>query len=205
MIFEYNEDYYKQNNYVSYLERYERYNRLMNELHYDLFKKINLDKEISSNPILDFGCAVGFTVHSLQNLGYNVHGYDISNWAINYGIEHKFLSENNTIRSISDVYSKNWSLVISLDVLEHLSHENLYDFIKNIKSKFIIMRVPVSKEDNGKYILNISENDKTHVIRWTSERWDKEFQSFGYLKMFTINLGNMYESDGVHCVMYKHE
>ena len=47
-----------------------------------ILKKYNISKTAK---IFDFGCGSGYTVSFLQSEGYNAHGSDVSNEAIEYG------------------------------------------------------------------------------------------------------------------------
>jgi hypothetical protein len=73
MIFD--ETYYRQGNYTSYLDREKRYYKTAEELS-NFLKSVKLDEL----PFLDYGCAVGFLMSGFLNLKYEVadiHGYDV--------------------------------------------------------------------------------------------------------------------------------
>lgn len=201
---QYSESYYTQNNYASYLEREDRYNRLAEDLHYDLFRKINFDKELEGESVLDFGCAVGFLVKALTKLGYDTYGYDISKWATDYAVN---VVQNRKKQIITELEhlrgSESIKFMIALDVFEHLKEDELNDVFQNIKFKYLLIRIPVTNVTGGKYVLQVSENDPTHHIRWTKDDWDTFFKKHGFTQMFTLNLGSIYDTDGVFCAMYK--
>lgn len=87
MSTEFDERYYNCNNYVGYLSRQERYERMAQEIHHDLFRRLCLNyKHV---PVIDYGCSVGFIVKAFNDLGYyEITGYDVSKWAIEYGNDH---------------------------------------------------------------------------------------------------------------------
>jgi 2-polyprenyl-3-methyl-5-hydroxy-6-metoxy-1,4-benzoquinol methylase len=201
---QYSESYYTQNNYASYLEREDRYKRLAEDLHYDLFRKINFDKELSGKSILDFGCAVGFLVKALTNLGYDTYGYDISKWATDYAVNVVKNKDDRIVTDFNDLRRPNfYKLMIALDVFEHLEEYELADVLDNVNCEYMLIRIPVTRVTWGKYILQVSENDPTHHIRWTKDDWDGFFEGHGFTQMFTLNLGSIYDTDGVFCAMYK--
>ena len=73
----FDQEYYESNNYTNYLYRQDRYIRLSEEVS-DFLDKMNLLKE----PVLDFGCAVGFLFKGLEKRVDECYGVDISEWAL---------------------------------------------------------------------------------------------------------------------------
>lgn len=203
---QYPESYYTQNNYASYLEREDRYKRLAEDLHYDLFRKINFDKELKGESILDFGCATGFLVKALTNLGYETYGYDISKWATDYAVKTVGNAEEKIITNFDDlVGAESYKLMIALDVFEHLEVKQLKDVFNTVFCQYLLVRIPVTKITDGKYVLQVSENDPTHRIRWTKADWDTFFERNDFTLMFTLNLGSIYDTEGVFCAMYQRQ
>ena len=200
----FDECYYTNNNYASYLERKERYKQLVLELHHEFFPKIGLGN-INDEPILDFGCAVGFIVRSLKDLSYtNIVGYDVSQWAIDYG-KRQFSLEKELTSSRNKILDKNYKLVLALDVLEHLTQEELDETLLNLKTDFLVVRMPVTAENGKKYILEVSERDETHLIRWTKHTWVSKFESYNYIPLVPLQLHNIYDTDGVMCAIFRHK
>ena len=74
---QFTEDYYKTNNYVDYLDRGEKYERLAHEI-YSFLRSLN----VNDGPTLDFGCAVGHFLFALEKYIPDSYGVDISDWAI---------------------------------------------------------------------------------------------------------------------------
>lgn len=200
MIEVFNEEYYTGNNYTSYLERSERYERMVQELHYDFFRKLGLDFTQSS--ILDFGCAVGLVVNALQKskIGDNVAGYDVSKWAVSYGQEK--LKLNNLTNDYLAVLKNEYDLTYALDVLEHMSNDDLMNFLSGVNTKYLLVRIPVCRENGGKFVLTVSENDKTHVQRLTKMRWNT-LLSYDFQFVCKLNLAHVYDTEGVFCALYR--
>lgn len=200
----YGHEYYSANNYASYLERYERYKMLVNELCEDLFSKIGLENKFRHGSVLDFGCAVGFVVKALQERGYEAaYGYDVSEWAVQHGTS--VLNVENLSNDARICQWLHWDVVFALDVLEHMTIEQIAEFLKCLNSDYIVARIPVVLEDGGKFVLEVSERDKTHVTRLTKNSWKKLFALHDYEVIFSINLNQIYDTKGVMCVMLKHK
>lgn len=183
----YKEEYYNSINYTDYLERGDRYDRLADEIMAHL-KIHNLDR----GPILDFGCAVGMLLESLNKLGYvDSYGADISTWALG-----EAKRKNLTVYDKPD-YSSVHGITFALDVLEHMQSQQLTNFIRDIQTKTLVFRMPICKEGDNDYFLECSRADPTHIIRWTKNQWKKFFEDNDYIPL-DLNLHTMYCSEGVY-------
>lgn len=186
----YQEEYYKSKNYTHYIKRgteTDHYDIMASET-IDLLKKLN--REVDN--ILDFGCGLGFMMRSLSRYATNVVGVDISDFALQSCREKKL-----TVTTEPD-YSQSYDVVYALDVLEHLSEDDLVTFFENIKAKTVVYKLPVAEETNGKYVLECAEVDETHQIRWTHKDWFNFFDEMGYF-CIDVNLTNIYASEGGFC------
>jgi len=185
MIFD--QEYYQSVNYVDYLNRKDRYVQLADEVMSHL-KVHNLDK----GPILDFGCAVGFLLESLHDLGYkDSYGSDISDWAIQEAKKKDLIVWNQPC------YGTTHGVVFSLDVFEHMSEKELDDFMQSIQTKIIVFRIPIRQEGDDDYFLECSRADPTHVICWTKNQWEEYFRKHEYITL-DLNLHTIYNSTGVY-------
>lgn len=193
--------YYTGNNYASYLERYERYERMVHELHYDLFRRMGLD--FTKSNVLDYGCAVGFVTRALQTCGHqNVVGFDISEWAVEYGTT---VMKTNNLSTADSVWAeREFALTFALDVLEHMSEEQLGRLFSQLRTDYLVVRVPVCSEDGGRFVLNVSENDPTHVQRLTKGSWNTLFEQNHFVFVSKIVLGHIYDTPGVMCRLYRY-
>lgn len=133
--------------------------------------------EIKKNDsVLDYGCAKGFTVRALNELGYRCRGVDVSR----YAIDNADPTIIDKVELIDDENSNVWfkenkfDVIVCKDVLEHVSYENidklLTDFRNSSKKLFVI--VPLAKD--GCYIAPEYEQDVTHIIREDNSWWTKK-------------------------------
>lgn len=198
----FDETYYRSNNYAGYLERRDRYKRQVEELHHELLQKVCLD--FQNGAVLDYGCAVGFVVKALIDIGYvNVMGYDVSSWAVEYGHNVLGIPPSMMTTNLSNVLQQKWDMTLALDVLEHISQPQLSELLSLLNTNYLLVRIPLSIEDNGRYVLDVSERDKTHVIRLTRASWHRFFALHGYDWLFNINLATFYDSTGVMCAIFR--
>lgn len=125
--------------------------------------------------VLDFGCARGYLVRALYELGCNAYGYDISKWAI----ENCDPLVRDRVQNIMPNHTYSWC--IAKDVFEHLTEDQLKRTIPMLLSRvwtgmFII--VPLSETTDGPYVGPDDNKDSTHIIRWTLMDWMHFLQGF---------------------------
>jgi SAM-dependent methyltransferase len=189
----FNEEYYKSNNYVDYLSKKERYVRTAEEIYTNFSKFSLIDKDTK---ILDYGCSLGFLIKGFESLGFtNVYGYDISSWAVEQAkkLNCKML----------ETPEGNYELGIFLDVLEHMTDDQITSLFQKIKLDKVLVRIPCSVEsDPDNFYLEISRKDKTHINCKPASSWIKVFENLGYANHFRINMATIYDSDGCFCCLF---
>jgi len=184
------EDYFKTGNYINYLSKSERYYKLSEEIT-DLLNKIGYENK--EYKILDYGCAIGFLLDGLKKLNYNnLYAYDISNWA-----KDVLKEKNYNIVNMNKI--NEFDIVFVLDVLEHMTDDQIDEFFKKIKSKIIIYRIPVSNNGGKNFVLEVSNNDKTHINCKEKKDWVELFKKYNYNFNIKLNLNTIYDSEGVMC------
>jgi hypothetical protein len=189
----FNEEYFKTNNYKNYLSKRERYIKTADELFHTLNKFSMID---INTKILDYGCSVGFLIQGLEKVNcHNVYGYDISDWATDEAKKSgcKILSEP----------AGDFELGIFLDVLEHMTDQQILDLFNKIKVEKLLVRIPCAVEsDPTVFHLEVSRNDQTHINCKTDKDWISFFKNLGYEKYFRLNLTTIYDSDGCFCCLF---
>jgi SAM-dependent methyltransferase len=143
---------------------------------------INFASIEKSDRILDYGCAKGFTVRALVEMGYDCHGVDISDYAVSQsdaGIRHRLtvLNEDNHNRWFED---KRFDVILCKDVLEHVPYENIGQVLKNFRNISQKLFVIVPLAHNGSYDAPEYELDVTHIIREDLDWWTRQLISAGY-------------------------
>lgn len=179
----YDKSYYTELNYTDYLSRENRYIALAKETT-SLLSQINL----LSEPILDYGCAVGHLLSGLNKLKLDCVGYDVSQWA---------LEEARKKGNVTDeIPTDRFGVGYFLDVLEHIEENELNTLFNKVNCNVIIFRMPVVANEGEDYVLEVSRKDKTHVIKWTRQQWRKYFAKFRY-EVLPLSLYTIYDSPGV--------
>jgi len=184
----YGKPYYTTLNYSNYLERELKYNKFGEEL-VEFLKKIKLLNY--STKILDYGCALGFTVLSFRKLEYHCDGYDISKWA-------KKECSKRGIKYVKYKKSK-YDLMLCMDVFEHMTDKQIIHSLKTFNPDHLLIRIPCSTNGGKSFHLDISNNDPTHINCKDKKDWFDLFDSVGYKNRIILNLYTIYDTDGVMC------
>lgn len=184
-------EYYQSNNYENYLDRQEKYRKTATEIT-DLLHSIGMLNR--SDTVLDYGCAVGFLSKALLDLGYTTHSFDISEWAISQ-------ARDKGCHCV-DRLGQHYQLGFFLDVLEHMSKEDIDVLFSKTKFDRMIVRIPVSEPtDPKKFHLEVSRKDPTHINCATSMQWTAKFAEWGYCRCYRLNLKTIYDSPGCFCAL----
>jgi cyclopropane fatty-acyl-phospholipid synthase-like methyltransferase len=190
---QFTEEYFKSNNYLNYLSKKERYIKTADEIYHILSKFSLIDDKTK---ILDYGCSVGFLMQGLDKAGcQNVFGYDISEWAT--------AQAKSSGCNILETPEGLFDLGIFLDVLEHMTDQQILDLFEKIKVKNLLVRIPCSIESNPRvFHLEVSRKDETHINCKTDIEWISFFKNLGYKNHFRLNLNTIYDSDGCFCCIF---
>ncbi len=129
--------------------------------------------------ILDFGCARGYLVRALRELGHVAYGTDVSRWAV-----------ENCDEAVKPYVSRLWEAgtmtpfdwIIAKDVLEHIEYIALtVRELLNSVNKGVFVVVPLARfGSNDKYVIEEYERDVTHVQRHNLLTWAGMFMRPGW-------------------------
>lgn len=195
----YNENYYKTGNYVGYLEKYPRYIKLAEDV-CDILKKTCILNDQGKVSWLDYGSGPGLFASALtkvSNCDIKISAYDISDWAIQ-----ELKRKKITVADLSN--QSKYDIISFLDVLEHMSDNDIIKQFKNLSANILIIRIPVASEisiKQNKFHLDVSNSDATHINCKTKEMWLDLFNLIGYKMLYKLNLSNIYDSEGVFCAI----
>jgi SAM-dependent methyltransferase len=189
----FNEACYRSNNYVDYLDKRERYVKTAEEIQQTFHKFSVIDQ---NSTILDYGCSLGFLIKGFEKAGLkNVCGYDISEWAVEQ-------ARNNGCR-ILDCAQGEFDLGIFLDVLEHMTDQQIVELFGSLQLDKVLVRIPCAVvERPGQFYLEVSRRDPTHINCKTDRDWIKLFEDLGYHTCFRLNMSTIYDSPGCFCCLF---
>jgi hypothetical protein len=126
--------------------------------------------------VLDFGCARGYMVKALRQLGYDAYGQDCSHWAVQ-NVDDEV---RPYVRQASSV-THDFDWIIAKDVLEHVPQ--VADCVANMRYHArvgVFAVVPLSTVDGEPYVLPDYEKDVTHVHRLSLATWGRFFLHRGW-------------------------
>jgi len=154
---------------------------------------ISICENIDFQTVIDFGCAKGFLVHSLNLLNKTAVGVDISEYAIQNCMPEVKDKLHLLDRPLSEL-GISADLLIAKDVLEHIPEEDidytLSEFYKVCNQAFLV--IPLA--DNDLFRIREYEIDKTHVTRKDETWWISKIKKAGFkLKQFNYHFGNVKE------------
>lgn len=190
----YPEEYYRTGNYSNYMHREGSYWRMAAEID-EFLGKLGA-REFPRNH-LDWGCGPGFFVAGMKRHGWNSYGYDPSKWAVEQSPHRGFITCNSI-----QAFTIDWTLTTCHDVLEHMPEYEIYAFLCNLKTKFLLVRIPVSAVDDGEMILQTAKNDPTHITPLTKDSWETLFKRCGFRLACRLNLYTIWDSEGVLVGLY---
>lgn len=131
----------------------------------------------SSDHILDFGCARGYTVRAFRELGYDAFGYDISEWAL----ENCDVAVKKYLRGGELLSCEDYEWIIAKDVLEHVPNvSDVLEELFSIAEEGIFVVVPLSMFDGQPYAVEDYEKDVTHIHRLSLASWVRLFLRPGW-------------------------
>jgi SAM-dependent methyltransferase len=195
----YDEAYFRERNYEDYLARGPRYARMAAEVTSFLERAGVLER---AHTLLDFGCGPGLFCRGLREAGYkHVTGYDVSPWAIEYGLREFRVPMLST--SYEMVMWGEWRLGFALDVFEHMKDEEVARVLREVRPEYWLVRIPVSKVDGGRFILPVSNEDPHHINPKSKDSWRKVFAHAGYDEILRPRLFSIYDDVGVYCALFR--
>lgn len=157
----YNKSFYDNNCGISYDKA---------EIWTNLFENIakNIVERFSPKTVLDAGCAYGYLVKALRNLGVDAYGIDISEHAISKADKdiQPFVAVHSITEELPSDFPKKFDLVITIEVLEHISPEDGKQAIKLLCSYANTIIFTSSPDDIV---------DRFHLNVQQAEYWAKEF------------------------------
>lgn len=121
--------------------------------------------------VLDAGCAFGMLVEALRDLGVDAYGVDISEFALSQARDDikPYLREG----SLADPFDRRYDLIISIEVLEHLSASDIPQAIKNIANATDTVVFSSTPDDY---------KEATHISIRPPEQWSADFARHGLLR-----------------------
>jgi cyclopropane fatty-acyl-phospholipid synthase-like methyltransferase len=124
---------------------------------------------------LDLGCARGYLVRALREIGIHTWGIDISKWAIENADKYAkpYVKQGDITTDLHLYKDQEFDSVFAYDVLEHIEKEKLDGIMKEIcriTKKRFLLQVPVI--DNGR--------DKSHVTIQRADWWLERFLRYDF-------------------------
>lgn len=175
----YDKDYYE-NGKASGKGWLENYKWMPRRTFKEAFAYIDYLGLTEKDKVLDVGCAKGFIVRALNELEIPTDGCDISEYALSFTSGNCW---NCSDDSSWDRHAGKYTHVISKDVFEHLTKEQLPKVLNNISkvAKKIMCIIPMG--DDGKYRIPEYHLEISHLICENESWWTEEFSKNGWVRL----------------------
>lgn len=145
------------------------------------FKKIaqSIFEAFHPKTFLDVGCAFGYLVAALRDLGVEAYGLDVSDYAISQCREdiRPFCHAGNILSGIPSHFPKHFDCISTIEVIEHLHEEDAQSFIHTICSHTNQVVFSSTPDD---------DTEPTHYNVQQMEYWAKRFAQEGFFRKLDI-------------------
>ena len=144
-----------------------------NEMWLTFFGKIaqRIKDEVQPANVLDAGCALGFLVESLRNVGVEAYGVDISEFAIQNA--HESIQAYVKVGSVTEPFAQKYDLIVSIEVLEHLAKADAEAAIANLcqhTDDILFSSTPFDYKE------------VTHYNVQPPDYWMEQFARYGFIR-----------------------
>lgn len=144
-----------------------------NELWLNFFGGIakQIKAEIQPGSVLDAGCAWGFLVECLRKIDVEAYGVDISEYAIQKA--HESIQPYVSVGSITAPFARKYDLIVSIEVLEHLSKSDAEAAIANLcqhSNDILFSSTPFDYKE------------VTHFNVQSPDYWMEQFARHGFIR-----------------------
>jgi 2-polyprenyl-3-methyl-5-hydroxy-6-metoxy-1,4-benzoquinol methylase len=158
-----------------------------------ILRELGYTSQWKPDNILVVGCAKGFLVRILQQLGVVCEGIDISEYAIE---KSKQYTENCKVGNICDMneYKDNqFEVVICLETIEHIPKPYLdkaLNELSRVAKRYIVISTPEGKDEDK---TDLSDGgDPSHFSVHTPAFWQAELEKRKFIKDVEYVHGNNY-------------
>ena len=129
--------------------------------------------------VLDVGCAMGYLVEALRDLGVEAYGVDVSEYAISKVREDlkPFCKAASALEELPEDFPRHFDLVTAIEVAEHLYEEDSDLFFDHLCSWGD--QVVFSSTDDD-------YDEPTHVNVQKIEYWTKKFAKEAFTAIFPV-------------------
>ena len=149
--------------------------------------------------VLDFGCSKGFLVRALRELEIMSDGCDISEYALSFAPKGCW-----NCSSQEEWNNRKYSHIISKDVFEHLTPDQLSEILKQFLKVTSTIMCVIPMGENGVYRIPEYHTEVSHIIIENESWWRNKFKQSGWKVLKECNHVNglkdnwFYIKDGNH-------
>jgi ubiquinone/menaquinone biosynthesis C-methylase UbiE len=170
---------YTENYFNDTVEFYNLYHPLCSAIAMILVERLRPRKS------LEIGCGLGYFVHALRELDIEAYGVDISEYAINNGVDgiREYLTCRDVDTEQLPYAAESFDLVTSLRAMEHLNKpQNAIEEMERLLKPggFVVVFVPTSNLWRRLWYSIFEHSRRYHVSVFTKSQWVHLFKSCGF-------------------------
>ncbi len=147
-----------------------------------------IDVDLHPATVLDAGCAMGFLVEKLRERGVEAYGIDTSEYAIQN--VHESVRDFCQVGSVTVPFSQHYDLIVSVEVLEHLSaaqaRETIVNFCQHTE-QVLFSSTP------------LDYREATHINVHPPEYWAELFARQGFIRAVDYDASFISPWAGLFC------
>ncbi len=131
---------------------------------------------LEEGTLCDVGCGTGVMVYGYQQLGFDAHGCDISEWAVRNAVT-KGITKAPVQKLPYD--DRRFMNVTAFDVLEHVPVDELNKALKEcerVTEKAFIVRIPYDEQWGAEFAHKRAEVTMEHMIQMPFDWWSKRLR-----------------------------
>lgn len=175
----FNEDYYE-HGVTKKLSGYENYHYMPTRS----YEEAITFSTIVQGKTLDYGCAKGFLVHCLRQIGVDAWGEDISEYCLTH-------CHPRVAQFLSKPTNSPYDTIICKDVMEHVDENDAGEVLRYLMGRCHLGIFVIPLGDNDKFRIREYELDSTHVTKKDEDWWIDHFRDLGYGVKLAYSLGDV--------------
>ena len=140
---------------------------------------------------LDVGCAMGFYVRRLADLGWDAHGVDLSEYAVSEGLQQGIPNLRVAAAQELPYDDESFDYVTAIDVIEHVPPEEGQQMVDEIyrvlrRGGVTLVATPnfLTNQYWNIYTPSFVDNDETHVNYQSAESLHAQFERFASCRIY---------------------
>jgi ADP-heptose:LPS heptosyltransferase/glycosyltransferase involved in cell wall biosynthesis len=131
---------------------------------------------------LDIGCAKGFLVQALRELGKDCHGFDHSHWAIS-GVNESVRPYVTEVGVDAARFDRQFDMLLAFNIFESLTESQLVSFLTRARAwtrQALFAAIPSFENEEEERLCRKNDGDLSHITMKSRQWWHEMFRRTGW-------------------------